>query len=55
MFIESSALDGSNIEESLVLLTRQMMASEDVEMNCASIELMDNKFIRSSSLCCGKK
>uniref|UniRef100_A0A915C8V6 Ras and EF-hand domain-containing protein n=1 Tax=Parascaris univalens TaxID=6257 RepID=A0A915C8V6_PARUN len=49
LFAECSAFDGSNVEEVLLALTRELMATEDVEVRSAGVILTQKK---SSSSCC---
>ncbi|KAJ1363415.1 Ras and EF-hand domain-containing protein [Parelaphostrongylus tenuis] len=39
LFIETSALDGSNVDGSILALTREMMAVEDVDVRGAGVIL----------------
>uniref|UniRef100_F1KZT2 Ras and EF-hand domain-containing protein n=1 Tax=Ascaris suum TaxID=6253 RepID=F1KZT2_ASCSU len=49
LFAECSAFDGSDVEEVLLTLTRELMATEDVEVRSAGVILTQKK---SSSSCC---
>ncbi|KJH41678.1 Ras family protein [Dictyocaulus viviparus] len=39
LFMETSALDGSNVDDSILTLTREMMAVEDVDVRAAGVIL----------------
>ncbi|ETN82549.1 hypothetical protein NECAME_07884 [Necator americanus] len=39
LFMETSALDGSNVDGSMLALTREMMAMEDVDVRSAGVIL----------------
>ncbi|KHN84433.1 Ras and EF-hand domain-containing -like protein [Toxocara canis] len=49
LFAECSALDGTNVEEALLALTRELMATEDVEVQSSGVILTQKK---PSSSCC---
>ncbi|XP_067655761.1 ras and EF-hand domain-containing protein homolog isoform X4 [Haliotis asinina] len=52
LFIETSAKDGSNIQEAVIELTRLLRTNEDLEVKNVGMQLQDMKTVKKSSSCC---
>lgn len=54
LFMETSALDGSNVDGSMLALTREMMAVEDVDVRAAGVVLSPRSKPASGCFKCSK-
>ncbi|XP_046552322.1 ras and EF-hand domain-containing protein-like isoform X3 [Haliotis rubra] len=54
LFIETSAKDGSNIQEAVIELTRLLRTNEDIEVKNVGMQLQDMKTVKKSTSCCSR-
>ncbi|XP_046373464.2 ras and EF-hand domain-containing protein homolog isoform X3 [Haliotis rufescens] len=54
LFIETSAKDGSNIQEAVIELTRLLRTNEDIEVKNVGMQLQDMKMVKKSTSCCSR-